>query len=95
MWSANDLVDDDDAYVFANEGEIYAVYLPDGDRTRVTIAAGEYSLEWYDPRNGGELQTGNDKTVTVSEAKMRDDAGVQITPPHHPGKDWVALLKRR
>ena len=58
------------------------------------MAAGEYTLHWYDPRNGGELQSGQQATVRVSEAHMRADGGIQIAPPHHPGKDWVALLRR-
>ena len=29
MWSANDLTDDENAYVFAQEGQIYAIYIPE------------------------------------------------------------------
>ncbi len=94
MWPANDLVDDECAYVFAREGDIYAVYLPEAGRVRVTIAPGAYSLEWYDPRNGGALQTGSRKTVRAGEMQMRSDGAVALSPPSHPGKDWVALLKK-
>lgn len=94
MWPANDLADDRSAYVFAREGDIYAVYVPEASRTRLTVAAGEYSLEWYDPRNGGALQTDRRKTVQAGEMLMRSEGGVTLTPPSHPGKDWVALLKR-
>lgn len=94
MWPANHIATDQSAYVLAHEGDIYAVYIPEAQRTRLHLAAGEYSLHWYDPRNGGALQQGKDKTVTVGEAKMRDDGAIQIAPPHHPGKDWVALLRR-
>lgn len=94
MWPANDLADGGDAYVFAKEGEVYAVYLLEGGRTRLTLAPGEYQLRWYDPRNGGELQTGRDATLLVGEATMRDEGTVTISPPHHPGKDWVALIEK-
>ena len=94
MWPANDLADRGDAYVFAKEGEVYAVYLLEGDRTRLTLAPGEYKLRWYDPRNGGELQTGADSTLLVGEATMRDEGTVTISPPHHPGKDWLALIEK-
>ena len=94
MWPANDLADDEHAYVFAKEGEIYAVYLPEGDRTRLTLAPGEYSLRWYDPRNGGALQIGRSAALSAGEAKMRNEGTVTISPPHHPGKDWVALIKK-
>ena len=94
MWAANDLSDNEGAYVFAKEGEIYVVYLPEGNRTRLTLAAGEYTLQWYDPRHGGPLHSGKTKTLQVGDASMRNDGSVQISPPHHPGKDWVALIKK-
>ncbi len=94
MWPANDLTDDRSAYVFAREGDLYAVYIPEAGRTRLTVAAGEYSLEWYDPRHGGALQTGRSKTVKAGEMLMRNEGVVTLAPPSHPGKDWVALLKR-
>ena len=58
----------------------------------MTLAAGEYTLRWFDPRNGGELQTGSRPTVTAGEMRMRDHGTVQLSPPSEPGKDWVALL---
>lgn len=94
MWPANDLADDSSAFVFAKEGEIYAVYMPEAWRTRVTLAPGEYSLQWYDPRHGGDLQTGGNETVKAGEMLMRDDGSVQLSPPSAPGKDWAALLKK-
>ena len=94
MWPANDLVLDGSAYVFAKEGEVYAVYMPEAWRTRVNVAPGEYSLQWYDPRNGGDLQTGRNATVKAGEMLMRDEGSVQLSPPGAPGKDWVALLKK-
>lgn len=92
MWPANDLVRDGSAYVFAKEGEIYAVYIPEANRTSITVAAGTYSLRWYDPRNGGELQTGRQATVGAGEMLMRNDGSIDLQPPSEPGKDWVALL---
>ena len=94
IWSTNDLSDNERAYVFAKEGEIYVVYLPEGNRTRLTVAAGDYTLQWYDPRHGGPLHSSATKMLNVGDASMRNDGSIQITPPHHPGKDWVALIKR-
>lgn len=94
MWPANDLVDDDRAYVFAKEGEIYAVYIPEAWRTRITLAPGEYTVHWYDPRSGGRLKQDAKGSVKAGEMLMRDDGSVQLSPPSHPGMDWVALLRR-
>ena len=93
MWPANALADDSRAYVFAKEGEVYAVYIPEAFRTRVTIAPGEYSLHWYDPRNGGDL-IADEKTVRAGEMLMRDEGIVELAPPREHGKDWVALLRK-
>lgn len=94
MWPANDLAHRDNAYVFAKEGEVYAVYLPEGENTQVTLASGEYSLQWYDPRNGGPLVSGKEATLSVADTLMRDEGAVTLSPPKDPGKDWVALIKR-
>ena len=94
MWPANDLADGRGAYVFAKEGEIYAVYMPEAHRTQMTLAAGEYRLRWYDPRNGGALKTGDRATVKVGEIRMGEDSSVRLTPPSEPSKDWVALLEK-
>ncbi|MCY4186980.1 MAG: DUF5060 domain-containing protein [Bryobacterales bacterium] len=95
MLPANDLVVGEKAFVFAKEGEIYAVYLPEASgRTQINVAPGRYSLRWYDPRNGGGLQAGKDAIVEAGEMLMRDDGRVQLQPPSHPGQDWVALLEK-
>ena len=94
MWPANDLADGRGAYVLAKEGEIYAVYMPEAHRTQMTLAAGEYRLRWYDPRNGGALKTGDRATVKVGEIRMGEDSSVRLTPPSEPSKDWVALLEK-
>lgn len=94
MWPANDLTTTPNTYVFAKEGEIYAVYSPEAEATEVTLAAGEYSLQWYNPRTGGPLVQGAAPTIAVSDGRMREEGAVRLTPPSDRGKDWVALLKR-
>ena len=93
MWPANGLANDPGAYVFAKEGDVYAVYIPEARLTEVTVAPGEYSLHWYDPRNGGDLIAASEP-VRASDMHMREDGTVQLSPPGEPGKDWVALLRR-
>jgi hypothetical protein len=94
MWPANDLSTTPGVYVFAKEGEIYAVYSPESEATRITLSSGEYSLHWYNPRTGGALVVGASPTLTVTDGLMRDEGAVTLTPPSDRGKDWVALLKR-
>lgn len=86
MRPANDLTPVDSAFGFAKAGEIYAFYFPIGREAKAKLPRGNYSVEWFDPRNGGKLQ--QKKVVRASEA---------ITglgnPPNAPGKDWVVLVK--
>ncbi len=61
---------------------------PSGGAVRLNLAAGEYSVRWYDPRAGGALQEGSVTSVTGPGAKALG------TPPAEPGKDWVVLVKK-
>jgi len=94
MWPANALSATENTYVFAKEGEIYVVHSPEAEAARITLASGEYSLQWYNPRTGGALMQGAAPTITVQDGLMRDEGVVTLTPPSDRGKDWVALLKR-
>ena len=94
MWPANDLLTPGGGFVLAKEGELYAVYLPEAWQSRIAVAPGEYSVQWYDPRNGGNLQPDRKPTVDAGDMQLRDVPGVDLSPPREPGKDWVALLKR-
>jgi hypothetical protein len=47
-----DGVADNGALVLAEPGKVYAVYLPKGGRSAVTLPAGAWAARWYDPRAG-------------------------------------------
>jgi len=87
MEPANELASDDDAYVFAKVGELYAVYLPEGGTTDLELPDGDYTVQWYDPRNGGELQEGSVLNLSGS--------GSIGNPPSERGQDWAALIRRQ
>ena len=86
----NDLTKTEGVYCLAKSGEIYAIYAPDASDVSIDLQSyeGEWSVQWYDPRNGGELQTGSVESITGSGFQ---DLGV---PPSTGQKDWVALVKR-
>jgi hypothetical protein len=65
--------------------EVIAVQLPAGGAVNVRLGEGEYSVQWFDPRNGGGLQPGG--TVTGPGEKRVGP------PPSEPGRDWVVLLQ--
>jgi hypothetical protein len=84
----NTLVTGAPAYILATAGEVYAAYLPEGGAVALRLEPGRYSVHWYDPRNGGDLQTGS---VKIVEGSGSADPGVA---PAGAGEDWVVLLRR-
>lgn len=79
-------------FCFADPGRIYAVYLPKGDRRRTTeidlgSVPGEFSVQWYNPRTGGDLVNGSETTISAPGWKSIG------YPPSDPDRDWVALIR--
>lgn len=92
MRNANELINRNNAYAFANPGEIYVVYLPHGQETQINLDSLEngYSVRWFDPRNGGYLQQG-------SLDSIQGPGWVSLgLPPENPnpaeGNDWIAVI---
>jgi hypothetical protein len=82
MKPTNQLVDGGEAYVLAEEGKSYAVYIPGGQKIVIRLAAGDYTARWMDPRSG-----------EYSAIPGRVTGG-NWGCPSPPGKgDWVLLIK--
>lgn len=75
-------------YVLAKAGQTYAVYLPTGGTTDLNLssAAGTFTVNWYNPRAGGPLQTGSVATVSGGGTRALGN------PPADPTSDWVVLI---
>ncbi len=78
------------AYCFSKEGDTYAIYLPHGGSCEIdlTTTSGTYSLQWYNPRSGGNLTNGS-----ITEIKGGINQ-VFNTPDDDPKNDWVALIRK-
>ena len=88
MVSMDELISSETDYCFALEGEIYAVYLPEGGTTKINLndQDGEYVINWFNPRKGGELMLGTKKQIP---GRQISDIGY---PPEETDKDWIALI---
>ena len=77
-------------YCFAKPGDVYCVYLFSGGNTRLNLEShrGPFSVYWFDPRNGGELQTGSVETIWGPKWAQIGE------PPSEPNRDWVALIRK-
>jgi hypothetical protein len=77
--------------VFAKEGELYAVYLPNAESSGNLVLddVGEvYLIHWYNPRTG-IFEGKQRKTIITNET------GIKLgTPPSMPQEDWVILVRK-
>lgn len=91
MHSTDELIDAAEAFCFSEPGATYLVYLPSGGTARLDLTdhQGDYSVEWYDPRQGGQPRQGS----------VREIRGGDWTPlgtaPADPDNDWAIVVKRK
>jgi hypothetical protein len=79
-----------DKYCLAKDGEIYLVYLGYVPTVKLDMnkIKGSFSVKWFDPRNGGNLQDGN---VTQVKGGGVIDLG---NPPADSGEDWLIVIRK-
>ena len=79
-----------DDYCLASPGFLYAIYLPSGGTTDLDLgpAAGTFRIRWFNPRQGGPLETG---TLASATGPGKINVG---QPPRDTDRDWVALVDR-
>jgi hypothetical protein len=90
MSHRDDLTSAPDDYCFAYPGRVYAVYLPFGGTTDLDVGrtAATFQIRWFNPREGGPLQTG---TLASTTGPGKVNLG---QPLQNTDKDWVALVER-
>ena len=77
MTSSDGVTADNGDYVLAKAGEIYAVYRPNGGTTNISLPAGSWSVQWFNPRTGGGLTA----PTAITNSLVAPD-----------NNDWVALI---
>ncbi len=90
MSEQDDLISSEEDYCYALEGDTYIILLKNGGESTLDLKNNndKYSVLWYDTRNGGELQTGEVKTIQGGGKKTLG------LPPNNVNKDWVALVRK-
>ena len=88
MISSDELTKDENDYCFAKKGEIYTIYLPEGNGTDILLPAGNFSIDWFNPRTGGEFKKGTAEKISGSGYVSTGN------PPEKDGKDWVCLIRK-
>ena len=60
-----------------------------GTTTNIDLEEGTYTVHWYDPRNGGDLQIGS-----IEEIKGGGKPSIGY-PPDDIAKDWAVLIRKK
>ena len=78
---------DNSIYCLASRSELYLVYFPNGGKAvlDMTLAPGEFNLSWFNPREGGPIES----EITIGGGKS-----VSLTAPSE-NNDWLAVVRRR
>lgn len=66
------------------EGDVYVVYLRNGGTTNLSLPAGTYNVDWFNPRTGGNLTAG------TRNLGGNGNKGIGNAPS---SGDWVALVR--
>lgn len=89
MSNHNALLTTTNGWCLSQAGGVKVVFLKAATNVNLhlTNATGNYTVQWFDPRNGGSLQRG---TVTQVVAGATVNLG---WPPASSTEDWVALVR--
>lgn len=91
MENDNDVSSADNDYGFYKDDEVYIIYLKYGGTTDLDLRQlnGTFDISWYDPRSGGNLQTG-------SISDVQGGSWVNLgTAPDSVDQDWAILVRKR
>lgn len=91
MENGNDRVSDQNWCLAHPDGKVLVVYWKNGAQVSVDLVGDKstsYTVHWYDPRNGGDLQSGSISNVSGGRNRKLGDA-----PTTERNKDWIILLR--
>ena len=88
MKSADELTKITNDYCLVKTGEVYAIYLPEGNSTEIPLPDGTYNVKWFNPRTGGELLNGTVQNIRGSGFASTGN------PPDDKSNDWVCLIRK-
>ncbi len=75
-------------YCLAKAGEVYLAYVHEGGTVDFNLPGGDYTVKWFNPRTGGELQNGSLKEVSGGDTNVGN-------APSDPELDWVVLVRKK
>lgn len=92
MEAADELVATEGVWCLADSGQVYALYVPAGSEA-VSLdlrgTEGDFVIEWYDPRQGGDRIQGTVLKVKGGQMAAIGQASRDME------RDWAVVLRRR
>lgn len=87
MSNADNLISGTGNRCLAKEGEVYVLYLPEGGTADLNLEGitGEFSINWFDIRNGGDLVSGG--------ANLMGGTTKSIGSSPSASEDWLVLIQ--
>ncbi len=92
MEPSDHLTSDEQSYCLAEKGNVYVIFLPmELETTSLDLREenGDYSVKWYNPREGG-TPIGGEVTQVVGGSIVSIGK-----PPSQAEKDWVAIIEKQ
>ena len=82
---------DNSKYCLAKDNDTYLVYIAKGSPVSLNLsdARGAFTVQWFNPRTGGELLYGSVRTVSGGR---HVDLG---SGPADADNDWIAVIRRK
>jgi len=84
MAEADHLATSSNVYVYSKPGSVYVYYFYGQGKASIRAPQGYYSIQWYNPRTGGDL-------ITTNPNRLTGPADINIDVED---TDWVLILKR-
>ncbi len=80
-----------DKHCLAKDGEIYLIYLAYSKTTSLDLTgiSGDFTIEWFNPMQGGKLQRGNIKTVKAGKIVALGYAQSKAD------QDWTVIVRKK
>ena len=91
MQPEHSLINFKSAYCLREAGKVYAIYLPESGSHTLDLrnVEGKFSVQWFDPLAGGDLQTGSVETIDGGDVRALGTA-----PSGGAEQDWVVLVNK-
>ena len=96
MSNANQLLETKNGYCLAQPRHLYLVYLKRGKPTTLDLsrADGQFEVRWFNPREGGDLQSGSTEAVSAGpKVALGSPPCIASDQTDVSDQDWLSIVR--